>query len=343
MALVSLALAHEPSVVEGLRPVNLQTDLAALADLIEIAFADSMDSQGRAAVREMRTLSRMRPAVHVLLGVNDLMQGISLGYVWIADGKLVGNVSIYPADTPRHLGRTWIIANVAVHPDYRGQGIAKRLMQAAMNAIQTKGSAIILQVDADNAVAQRLYEQLGFVGERMWTHYRRSSTLRLPPPIPADDVRITRRRDDEWRAEYALAQRVRPAALGGLGWQRPLDAALFRPSLIRSLRNLINLHSLERLIVRSQDEGSIHAALWIETAFAVSTTQLTLMVDPDYAGLYDEALLNLAVRRFGSRSPLTTDHPADDAVGRQLFSRYSFYSQRTLLHMRWDVPKSQSK
>ena len=337
--MVSLALAHEPSVVEGLRPVNLQTDLAPLADLIELAFADSMDGQGRAAVREMRTLSRMRPAVHVLLGVNDLMQGISLGYVWIADGKLVGNVSIYPADIPRHLGRTWIIANVAVHPDYRGQGIARQMMQAAMTAIQAKGSAAILQVDADNMIAQRLYERLGFVRERLWTHYRRSSTTRVPSPIPTSEVRITRRRDDEWRAEYTLAQRVRPAELGGMGWQRPLDAGLFRPSLIRSLRNLFNMRSLERLIVRAQDERQIHAALWIETAFAVSTAQLTLIADPEYAGLYDEALLNLAVRRYGSRSPLSTDHPDDDAVGRQLFHRYGFYSQRTLLHMHWTAPK----
>lgn len=42
-----------------IRPVNLRTDLPTLADLIELVFAPTMDESGRAAIREMRYMSRM--------------------------------------------------------------------------------------------------------------------------------------------------------------------------------------------------------------------------------------------------------------------------------------------
>jgi GNAT superfamily N-acetyltransferase len=332
---VSLSIATAPTQGDGIRPVNLRTDLSPLADLIELAFADSMDNSGRAAVREMRSLSRVRPALNVLLGVNELVQGISLGYVWIADGTLVGNVSIYPADIPARLGKTWIIANVAVHPDYRGRGIARQLMEKAIETIGTRRERAILQVDSSNTIARGLYERLGFVREGNWSHWRRSSTLRIPPPSNAG-VYITRRRDHEWRAEYALATMVRSAKDGGVGWQRPLDEGLFRPSWLRAINNALSFRSQERLIIRGED-GVLRSALWVESAFGTSATQLTLMAHPNYVGLDDDALLNYAVRRFGKGSPLTIEHPTDDEITRLLLIRNNFQLQRSLVHMRWDA------
>jgi predicted N-acetyltransferase YhbS len=296
-----------------------------------------MDTSGRAAVREMRTLSQMRPVMHTLLGVSELVQGINLGFVWIEGGRLVGNVSIYPANIPSSFGKTWIIANVAVHPDYRGRGIARELMRTGMNAIRQRGVAAILQVDADNYVAQRLYDRLGFVRESTWTHWRRSSSLRLPPPVIQRDFYITRRRDNEWRAEMALAANVRASTRGGLGWQRPLHESLFRPSLTKTLNNWINLRSVEHLIVRTEDGKSLRTSLWIESAFATTTIQLTMINGSDQAGLCEEALLNLAIRRYGIRTPLTMEHPTDDEAMRPLLLRYGFHTQRSLLHMRWDT------
>lgn len=337
--MVSLT-AHNPTAapVSGPRPVNLRTDLAQLADLIELAFSDSMDSGGRAAVRELRALSRMGPGLNVLAGVNDLTQGISLGYVWEIDGKVVGNVSVYPANWPAGLGNAWIIANVAVHPAYRGRGIARHLMEASLDMIRRRGgTTAILQVDRDNGVARHLYERLGLVAERTWVQWRRSPTGRLLPPAPGASVYITRRRPGDWRAEAALAERVRPAHMGGLGWLRPLNAGLFRKSLFAALSDWISLRSLERLAVYSEDGGRIDAAMWIESAFAAGSVQLTLMVAPEYQGLYDDALISLAVRRFGARQPLTIEHPEDELATGGLLRQYGFRPARALVHMRWDV------
>lgn len=321
----------------GLRPVNLRTDLAALADLIELVFADTMDDSGRVAIQEMRTMSRLGVLPGFLGRLNELMLGISLGYVWIADNRLVGNVSVYPAHYPRELGPAWIIANVGVHPDYQRRGIARRLMQAALRMIADKnGQQAILQVDYDNTAALNLYLSLGFVQERAFTTWNRSSLTVPPRPPAASEVFITRRSPAEWVLEYDLAQRVRPAERGGIGWLRPLYRGWFRRPLWRQWWDWLTLNSLERLVVRSEDHTRLRAVGWIENSFASSRTRITLLADPSESPVYVEALLGNLLRRFRTSS-LTIEHPHDDAMVNDLLRQARFHPERTVWHMRYDV------
>jgi GNAT superfamily N-acetyltransferase len=320
----------------GIRPVNLRTDLAPLADLIELVFADSMDNSGRAALREMRMMSHFGAGLNVLSRLNEMSLGINMGYVWIEDERLVGNVSIYPAHWHSDLGSAWIIANVGVHPDYQRRGIARQLMRASMDMIQSRGGDhAILQVDYDNDKARNLYRQLGFIEERAWSLWRRPAGSRLPLLPELENVHISHRRRAEWRSEYELAQRVRPAILGGLGWLRPLHTSFFRPNLFQWFNNTLNLKSLERLVIRSRDEREILAALWVESGFG-SSARLTLLVDPKNAELYGETLMSTAVRRFGAE-PLVIEHPYDETLTNTILERYRFHRQRTVVHMRWDA------
>lgn len=335
---VSLSQQPVETGTDGLRPINLRTDLAPLADLIELVFADNMDSSGRAALREMRMMSRIGVGLNVLSRMNDMALGINLGYVWIEDGKLIGNVSVYPANWPRDLGSAWIIANVGVHPDYQRRGIARKLMLASLEMIQNRrGDTAILQVDHLNEAAKNLYLSLGFIEEGAWTMFRRSGLSRLTPELNPVPARIVHRRPAEWRSEYRLAQRVRPNTLGGLGWQRPLHPNLFRPGLLKWLDNLLNLRSLERLVIRSEDQREIVASMWVESAFGTST-RLTLMVLPEFSGRlkYDDALINTVVRRFGTDS-LLIEHPQDHTETPTLLEHYRFQPQRTVIHMRWNA------
>ncbi|MBK8022648.1 MAG: GNAT family N-acetyltransferase [Chloroflexi bacterium] len=326
----------------GLRPVNLRTDLGELADLIELAFADSMDSSGRAAIREMRALSSMGIARGILMGLNELAEGIGLGYVWVEDDRVVGNASIYPAHLPRGTARSWIIANVAVHPEYRGRGIATALMQSCLSAIRERSHVAhpraILQVVDPNPVALHLYETLGFQREGRFTYWRRSATARSAPlPDDAPRLYITRRRSSEWRAEYALAQRVRPTEGGGVGWLRPLVPGLFRRNLFSQISDMLSLRSMERLVIREEGRNAalLRASMWIEAGITSSSTQLTLMCDPEVSELYGDALLRLAISRFRLRTALTVEHPADDEPINELLRQYNFVAQRTLVHMHW--------
>lgn len=55
------------------------------------------------------------------------------------------------------------ILNVAVHPEFRRMGIAKRLISEVIDHFYPKGArSIILEVRINNKAAQNLYEKLGF-------------------------------------------------------------------------------------------------------------------------------------------------------------------------------------
>jgi ribosomal protein S18 acetylase RimI-like enzyme len=314
-----------------IRPVNLRTDLAQLADLIEVAFADSMDAHGRNAVREMRDFSRLS---FLFPPTSDTVMGMGMGYVWVEDAKVVGNVSIYPSEMPDESGSVWIIANVSVLPAYRGRGIAKKLMRACMETIQSRrGDVAILQVESQNDAARSLYEQLGFLYEREWTFWRRSASIHRPPLLhaAAEGLFISHRRDAQWRDEYALAQHARPNEHGGLGWQRPLLERYFRPSLWRTLRHWLMLRNTERLHVRQAQR--LTAALWLETS--VNNPQLTLFTEPDHDGVAAEALMSNIIHRMGA-STLLLEHPADDLVTNALLEHYRFSNYRTVFNMRWE-------
>jgi ribosomal-protein-alanine N-acetyltransferase len=56
------------------------------------------------------------------------------------------------------------ITNVAVHPDHRRKGLARRLMRAILEDAVAKGlTCSTLEVRAGNEAALNLYESLGFV------------------------------------------------------------------------------------------------------------------------------------------------------------------------------------
>lgn len=331
------AFSAAPTITDGLRPVNLQSDLRPLADLIELAFADSMDSAGRSAIREMRYLSHMGAALRLLTRLNSLAEGISLGYVYLVAGELVGNVSIYPANFPRELGETWLLANVAVHPRHQRRGIAQKLVASSLDTLRARGAAtVILQADCANEAALRLYEATGFRYERAWAHWRRSSRMRASAPTP-HDFHITRLRRKEGAAEFALAEAARPNSRGGLGWLKPLRKADFCPSPWQQARKWLSMNSLEKLIIRSADEREILASCWLENAaIGFGRVQARLFSSPakDHRA-YAEALISNLVSRY-DRATILVEHPRDDDVVSELLRQQQFKARRELWHMRLD-------
>ena len=73
------------------------------------------------------------------------------------EGKLLGYVNMYLAFEEGE------ITNVATHPAFRGQRIARRLMEETIRRAGEKGvERIVLEVRASNAAAIHLYETCGF-------------------------------------------------------------------------------------------------------------------------------------------------------------------------------------
>lgn len=91
--------------------------------------------------------------------------------------NLVARAILLPGARPQVVGYTclWIVGedlhinNIAVHPRFRRQGIATRLLNAAFDLARKRGARrALLEVRASNTTAQALYQRLGFrvVGRR---------------------------------------------------------------------------------------------------------------------------------------------------------------------------------
>ena len=79
------------------------------------------------------------------------------------------------------------VMNVAVHPDWRRQGIAENLIGQLIQELKNRSShALMLEVRASNAPAIALYEKLGFRQVGLRKNYYRN---------PKEDALIRRK---EW-------------------------------------------------------------------------------------------------------------------------------------------------
>lgn len=199
----------------SIRPLNPARDLGQLADLIESAFSDELSDDGRKVLREIRFLSWLGPFSYLFLGAGSELDGMFTGLVWEHGGQVVGNVSVNRANGE---GTRWQISNVAVLDRFRRQGIGKRLIEAALDAIAVRGGSIAyLYVRDDNLPAVRLYSDLGFA------EVDRVTELQLLSPhrsMPAEPVLLRPLRPADQEALYDL---VRVAEGAGQRWLRTIQ------------------------------------------------------------------------------------------------------------------------
>src|SRR5918996_644484 len=89
---------------------------------------------------------------------------------WVAelDGKVVGMIVVWLIVDEAH------VATVATHPEYRRQGIGKRLLAHALRHIMQDGArSSFLEVRESNIAAQEMYRKFGYeVTGRRRRYYR---------------------------------------------------------------------------------------------------------------------------------------------------------------------------
>ena len=182
-----------PTQGEHLHRFNPRRDLRAVADLVELAFAEELDSDGRRYIRQMRASAR---APH-MLGLTGYIPSALTGFVWYQGETLIGNLSMMPIKV--HGRRNYLIANVAVHPDHRRQGIARALTLAAIEDARKRGGyAAWLQVRANNPAAVQLYRDLHFLEVANRTTWHSAA---LPPRKREAGIQVRQRRGGDWKQQ----------------------------------------------------------------------------------------------------------------------------------------------
>ena len=117
---------------------------------------------------------------------SELNNALSLWIVAVEDEKVLGYVGSQTV-----MGETDMM-NVAVHPDYRKQGIATGLITELIGALKKQEShCLTLEVRASNEPAKNLYKILDFEEIGIRKNYYRN---------PREDALILRK---EWQNEHS--------------------------------------------------------------------------------------------------------------------------------------------
>jgi ribosomal protein S18 acetylase RimI-like enzyme len=317
---VSSILTSAKSIPPSIRPVNLQSDLVMIADLIETCFSDQMDEEGRAYVRQIRQAAQNNNFTRWLPGANERVSLPLDGYVWIDGRRLIGNLTLIPFYRGGHW--RYLIANVAVHPDYRQRGIGRALTAKAIDHIRQRQAEPWLQVRDDNQPAIHLYHSLGFVERARRTTWEATgaeirsftSTLVSAPP---------RQRDWPVQASW-LSSTYPPAVEWNLGFRLKRMA----PGLWQGIQNFFMDTPVFQYAV-FKGEKLAGTASWDPGPHRGEN--LWLAADPEQEEEAVFALLIEARRQLSTRRPLAINYPAGQAE--IAFIQAGFIKQNTLIWM----------
>jgi ribosomal-protein-alanine N-acetyltransferase len=136
--------------------------MIALQPAVSIMFIRNMQLEDLEQVQEIDRLSFSLPwpasAYHYELerNPNSLLR---VAVTSLQDGRetVIGLLVVWLVLDEAH------IASIAVHPDYRGQGVGQRLLVQTLQEVIRKGSRMAtLEVRASNLVAQGLYRRFQF-------------------------------------------------------------------------------------------------------------------------------------------------------------------------------------
>ncbi|MFX3647342.1 MAG: GNAT family N-acetyltransferase [Paenibacillus sp.] len=85
---------------------------------------------------------------------------------------LKGFVQLYPSFSSVSMGPIWVLNDLFVHPAYRQQGIARKLLQTAKRLASEHGVLrISLSTELSNTQAQALYESEGYAQDTQFMYY----------------------------------------------------------------------------------------------------------------------------------------------------------------------------
>ena len=317
----------------GPRLINPNRDLPQLIELLRLVFVRELGVEGQQLFRSLPDSNT--PAV--FWRFDPALARLSPGYVWEIDGRIVGNVTLLPTRSQSR----YLVANVAVHPDFRQQGIARMLMGSIEEEVRQRcGSEILLQVDHDNETAIHLYRLLGYEVRGSMSSWRTS--VSLVRDLPMDETGAHRFRDvrklerNRWKEAYRLDC---DALLPDLHWPDELHVDAYKKGLRQRAANFLN-GRFEQTWVTVDNENKMSGLATIFSEWG-RPHQLNLRAHPLWRGQVEWLLLQKLIDRLRTlpRRNVQIVHLAEDEVANRLFTSANFSRRRTLTHMRLELKR----
>lgn len=314
-----------PSVTgQPLRPFDVRRDLSAVADLVELCFNETLDPDGQTFLQRMRSAARQPALLHWAAATADWASGPFSGYVWEENGRIVGNINLIPY---YQAGRKlFLIANVAVHPDFRRRGIGRRLTEAALQHVRQRNlPSAWLQVREDNPAAVHLYQSLNFRERARRTTWFSSPALPSHEAQPGLDFKAPR--PAHWLAQRQWLTQAYPPELT---WHLSLNALLLRPGFWGDFLRFLYDASVRQWAVFQ--DGQLQAVVsWQMMSGHANALWLAARPEIDLTVL--QALLLHARRQLPPERTLFIEYPARQA--NDAIRRAGFYAHQTLIWMEY--------
>ena len=318
----------------GLRPLDPSRDLHQVADLIQAAFSSELDESGQAMLDEMRQLGQWGLLLRWLDQPSASLSQMMSGFVWVEDGKVVGNVTVSPMSIS---ASRWAISNVAVDPVFRGRGMARRLMEAALEYAASRGGHVVtLQVRADNDAALHLYRTMGFGHVFGTAHLRLNAGSYQWRPVPVTHGMRLRRFDDyDARGSYRLARDCTPEEVQA---EQPITGVPYQLGWTTRLSDWLKaaIHADPPLRMVVEREGRMLAVMTAIADASQAIGRISLLVHPAQRGHVETPMLVAGVNHLfeQNKRSVLAQHPTYHPEGVDACLRLGFSLDRTLLWMR---------
>lgn len=278
-------------------------DFEGIKQIFELAFTEEYQRREVDIVRKIEKIESIYPLVRLLSLFPNPYQHVFTVHVAEVEDRIAAMAQMSPRNDQQ---TRWHVDNIAVHPDFRGKGLAQQLLNDVFAYYSERGALrFTLEVDVENAPAIRLYEKLGF--RRFSTlYYHKMSPKQLGKYRDLESVTVhpglRERRPSDTEAVWELYQQSIPPYIRVVEDRSPEDFAISPVQqgtewLKKSLKRSQAIH----WVVEDSHRQCLAAAVDIYAQLRELPHVIQLTIHPAYGDMA-EPLLKFALNQLAQVS-----------------------------------------